>query len=126
MSEYERTPEEIEAEKEARRAELRARIAELYGKVRKLEQYRDQLEGKYEQTDNDVYTPEREYDLTVTTDISHWAGDLEKEGEAHQGDIASGLSKFMSDIMTVIGKINAVIRRLMEQIRGLESELASI
>ena len=126
MSEVTLTDEEIERQKEEQRNALRAQIAELQRKITRLEFLKGQLEEKYNDINDDVYKPESGYDLTVSTDIAHWFGDLEIEGEGHQMDTANGISTFMSGIMEVISTIDGVIARLRSEIAALQSALNAI
>ncbi len=121
-----RTEAEIEREKEEQRAAIRAQIAELRRKIGRLEEYKEQLESKRDDTETGVHTPVSEYDLTVSTDISHWVGHLEEEAEEYRRDIVSGIGDFMSGIDTVIGIIDKIISDLLEEIECLESQLAAI
>ena len=118
--------DDIERQKEERRREIRAKIRALRAKIDSLNNYKSQLEEKYASTDNDVLIPESTYDLTVSSDIMHWAGKLEESGEEYQGNTESGIKCFMSGIMEVIGVINRLIERFEDEISEMEDELASI
>lgn len=126
MSDVTLTEQEIERQKEEQRNALRAQIAELRRKIARLNTLKGQLEEKYNDINDDVYKPESEYDLTVSTDIAHWVGDLETEGEGYQLDTANGISTFMSGIMEVISTIEGVLTRLWADLGALQSALDAI
>ena len=109
-----------------REREIRERISSRKRKIERLEEYKDRLRAKHNHIDADVYAPERGYDLSVSTDIVHWAGNLESEGVGYQNSTAEGIRSFMSGISNVIETIEQVIGRLWSEIHNLERELASI
>ena len=129
MGEYQNeqnNEQEQERQREARRAAIRAEIARLEGKKAKLEEYKQQLIEQEEKTDHEVLKPVSDYDLTVSTDIAHWQGVLESDGETKRNTLASGIGTFISGINTVISTIENVIARIQARIDQLRSELASI
>lgn len=126
MSEVELTPEEIERRKEEQREYIRGQIRALQLKISRLEHYKEQLGELHGDIGRDVYRPESTYDLTVSSDIAHWAGNLEVKAAGYQHDTASGISSFMSDIMSVMGTINDVIGKINGEIGGLQQALNSI
>ena len=117
---------EDEAARAARRAAIRAEIARLREKIRKLKEYKSNLTQEHVTSTDNVHTPDNDFDLTVTDDISHWFGDLEKDGETEKDNTVNTVSTFMGDIEKVIETIDAVIARLEDEIDSLERELASI
>ena len=113
-------------EQQAQRDALLAEIGELKGQISKLEGYRDSLQGKYDDVNDNVYTPESGYDLSMSTDKVHWAGKLHENGVVYQGETASGINTFMSGIMHVINLINEVIGKINEKIGELQGQVDAI
>ena len=129
MGEIILTPEELEAierEKEARREEIRGKIRELVQKQARLEEYKTSLLTEGNAAESSVNSSVKNYDLSVSTDIQHWAGNLETKGELHQNGLANAVSKYISDINSVIGSINVAKGKIQSEISSLESELNSI
>ena len=125
MSEYshEMTEEEI---KEQKRAELMARINELMELITKLNEYKQQLSEQEEKSCSEVYTPACNYDLTVATDIKHWAGELEQLGERKRENITGAVDGFNMQIEAVISEIDGVIQEIQLEIDDLMGQLAKL
>ena len=117
---------EDEAARAARRAEIRAEIAELRDKIRRLNVYKSNLTQEHVTSSENVHTPDKDFDLTVSEDIAHWYGDLEKDGETEKDNTVNTVTTFMNNIEKVVGTIDEVIARLEDEIDSLEDELASI
>lgn len=111
---------------EARKAALRAEIAELQRKIDKANDYKERLIEEREKTQSSVNAPVIRYDLTMSSDISHWRGNLEKKAEAIKSDVGAGLHKFMSGINAVILNLDTVIRKLREEKNAKQCELDSL
>lgn len=118
--------EDEEAAREARRAAIRAEISNLRDKIRRLNIYKQKLNTEKDTSEDEVYTPGVNYDFTAATDIAHWMGKLEYDGEERKTTTVNGVNSFMCGIKLVIGTIESVIARIEEQIASLERELASI
>ncbi len=112
--------------KEQRRQYLNGKIKELSKKVTALDGYKTKLQTQHDKTNDNVYIPESEYDLSRTTDKAHWAGKLEEKGVKHQSETASAIEAFMGGIMDVIGLIEDAISDLNEKIGEYQSELNSL
>ena len=118
--------EAAERERAARRAAIRAEISDCRNKINRLNSYKSQLRTEYDESSNSVHTPGNNYDLTVSTDIAHWVGKLQSDGDTKRNILGLGVNTFMSGIENVIGTIDSVIARLYDKIASLERELASI
>ena len=118
--------EAAERERAARRAAIRAEISDCRNKINRLNSYKSQLRTEYDESSNSVHTPGNNYDLTVSTDIAHWVGKLQSDGDTKRNILGLGVNTLMSGIENVIGTIDSVIARLYDKIASLERELASI
>lgn len=121
-----RAEEEAERARAARRAAIRAEIADLRDKIRRLNVYKAKLNSEHDESSNNVHIPGLNYDLTVSSDIAHWSGNLQNDGDTKRGATTLNVNNFLSGITKVIGTIDTVIARLNEKISSLERELASI
>lgn len=117
---------EDEAARAARRAEIRAEIAELRDKIRRLNAYKVKLALEYAASNSNVHKPDQDFDLTVTHEIAHWSGDLQKDGETRKSNTVNTVNSFMGGIEKVIETIDDVIARLEDEIDSLERELDSL
>ena len=121
-----RAEEEAERARAARRAAIRREIAECRDKIRRLNEYKAKLDTEHKNSSGNVHVPSTNYDLKVSTDIEHWEGSLETQGDTGRNVSVTKIGTFLKGILSVIGTINSVIQRLEDRIDDLQRELASI
>ncbi len=118
--------EAAERERAARRAAIRAEINDCRNKINRLNNYKARLRVEHDESNNNVQVPNINYDLTLSSDIAHWSGKLQTDGDTKRSIVTLGVETFFRGIDSVISTIDSVISRLYDRISDLERELASI
>ncbi len=103
---------------------------ECKGRKSRLEEIHESMSRKRTDVENDVYEPERIYDMTFG---EKFRGKLEQKSEEYQFEInirtdafLSNTAQFMSSIKRAIERLEEMIDEYRNHISKLEAELASL
>ena len=103
---------------------------ECKSRKRRLEEIHESMLQKRTDVENDVYEPERIYDMTFG---EKFRGKLEQNAEEYQlntnsrtDTFLSNTSQFMSSIKRAIERLEEIIEEYRNHISKLEAELASL
>ena len=107
--------------------EKQREIREYENDIAELENAYDFISLKYNMLENDIYEPDKSYDMTNSNE---WRGKLENDSENFLnencsliGVILSNTSKHLSNIQRAIVQIRELIRMCEDEIAALEEEL---
>ncbi|SFU87702.1 hypothetical protein [Butyrivibrio sp. M55] len=114
----------------SRRGEIRSEIHHLERTISKYRSYIGELEAGHEymaqkrnKIENEVYEPERAYDMTLG-DL--FRGNLESESERYREQIVQQIGMAQNDTTEFLSAINRAIDRLYELIEECEREISSL